>query len=139
MTVPLETNAALNIQVIPQSDTISLELDDRIILRFTPSNQTFAPEVYFAGTGEFLRDFTVVHILDDDGECSAYIAVAVGFYYTMSSYIINCHHISTNWHIRYMPDMLNRYLFAKSQHTCWCISRPVLSIIIIFMVTICDL
>ena len=78
VTVPQDTNAALNIQVIPQSDTISLELDDRIILKFTP-NQTFAPEVYFAETGEFLRDFTVVHILDDEGECSAYIAVAAGF------------------------------------------------------------
>ena len=69
MTVPQETNSALNIQVIPQSDTISLELDDRIILRFTPTSPLVTPEVYFAGTGEFLRDATVVHILDDDSEC----------------------------------------------------------------------
>ena len=63
MTVPLETNAALNIQVIPHCDTISLELDDRINLMFTPSNLTITPEVYFTETGEFLRDFTIVRIL----------------------------------------------------------------------------
>ena len=73
MIVPLETNEALNIQVIPQSDTISLELDDRINLRFTPSNRAITPEVYFAATGEFLRDSTTVRILDDDSECCAYI------------------------------------------------------------------
>ena len=68
MTVPQETNAALNIQVIPQSDTISLELDDQIILRFTPDNPAITPDVYFAETEEFLRDFTVVHIMDDDSK-----------------------------------------------------------------------
>ena len=68
MTVRPETNAALNIQVIPQYDTISLELDDRIILRFTPNNAAITPDTYFAETGEFLRDFTVVHIMDDDSK-----------------------------------------------------------------------
>ena len=68
MTVPQATNAALNIQVIPQYDTISLELDDQIILRFTPDNPAITPDVYFAETEEFLRDFTVVHIMDDDSK-----------------------------------------------------------------------
>ena len=74
MTVPQNTNEALNIQVIPQYDTISLELDDRINLRFTPSNPIFTPEVYFAETGEFLRDVTSVRIIDDDSKCCAYMA-----------------------------------------------------------------
>ena len=69
VTVPPETNEALNIQVIPQSDTISLELDDRIILRFTPSNMLLTPEAFFGATGEFIRDVTSVHIIDDDSEC----------------------------------------------------------------------
>ena len=66
--VSQETNEALNIQVIPQSDTISLELDDRMILRFTPSNPALTPETFFAETGEFRRDITAIHIMDDDSE-----------------------------------------------------------------------
>ena len=65
----METNSALNIQVIPQSDTISLELDDRINLRFTPTNPAITPEAFFGATGEFIRDVTSVHIIDDDSEC----------------------------------------------------------------------
>ena len=81
MTVPQETNEALNILVIPQSDTVSLELDDRINLRFIPNNPAITPEAYFAETGEFLRDVTSVRILDDDSECCAYMAiVAAGFH-----------------------------------------------------------
>ena len=70
MSVPQETNTALNIQVIPQYDTISLELVDRINLRFTPSNTAIIPEAYFAETGEFLRDSTFVYITDDDSKCT---------------------------------------------------------------------
>ena len=55
--------------MIPQSDTISLELDDRINLRFFPNNPAITPEAYFAGTGEFIRDVTSVRIIDDDSEC----------------------------------------------------------------------
>ena len=110
MTVPQDTNAALNIQVIPQSDNISLELDDKLILRFTPFHLVITPEAYFAETEEFLRDFTVVHILDDDSECCAYIAnVAACFQYTSSKII------STNRPIRNMPNMLgSKYLFIIS-------------------------
>ena len=74
MSVPQGTNEALNIQVIPQSDTISLELDDRINLRFTP-NTALTPDTYFAATGEFLRDFTALTIMDDDSECCAKLRV----------------------------------------------------------------
>ena len=62
-------NAAENIQVIPQSDTISLELDDRINLRFIFSNPEFTPDTFFQDTGEFIRDVTTVRIMDDDSEC----------------------------------------------------------------------
>ena len=80
MTVPSVTNEALNIQVIPQYDTISLELDDRIILRFIPSNPIITPEAYFSETGEFLREVTSVRIIDDDSKCCSHIAtVATGF------------------------------------------------------------
>ena len=91
MTVSQETNEALNILVIPQSDTISLELDDRIILRFTPTNPALTPETYFDETGEFLRDATNLRILDDDSEYCAYIASS-RLYYTLSKSII----LSTN-------------------------------------------
>ena len=69
MSVPQDTNEALNIEVIPQYDTVSLELDDRIIMRFTPDNPAITPEVYFAETGEFLRDSTFVYVIDDDSKC----------------------------------------------------------------------
>ena len=78
VTVPQETNEALNIQLIPQYDTISLELNDRVKLRFTPNNPFITPDTYFAETGEFLRDSTFVHIVDDDSKyikyhtCAAY-------------------------------------------------------------------
>ena len=62
-------NTALNIQVIPQSDTISLELDDRINLRFNFSNPDFTPDTFFQDTREFIRDVTTVRIIDDDSEC----------------------------------------------------------------------
>ena len=75
MSVPQGTNEALNIQVIPQSDTISLELDDMIILRFTPSNTALTPDAYFAATVEFLRDYTALSIMDDDSECCAKLRV----------------------------------------------------------------
>ena len=71
----MSTNEALNIQVIPQSDTISLELDDRINLRFFPNNLAITPEAYFAGTGEFIRDVTSVRIMDDDSELLCAIIV----------------------------------------------------------------
>ena len=74
VTVSQETNAALNIQIIPQSDTISLELDDSINLRFNPSNMALTPEAYLAETGEFLRDVTFVRIMDDDSECCVFLA-----------------------------------------------------------------
>ena len=75
VTVPRETNEALNIQVIPQYDTISLELNDRIKLRFTPNNPIITPDTYFAGTGEFLRDSTFVYIVDDDSKYIKYHAL----------------------------------------------------------------
>ena len=93
MSVPPQTNEALNIQVIPQYDTISLELDDRINLRFTPSNPFITPDVYFTETGEFLRDFTVVRILDSDSECCIHVdIVPTGF--TLIHLIHLQHHIN---------------------------------------------
>ena len=108
-------NAALNIYVIPESDTISLEFDERIILRFTPFNPALTPEAFFLYLGGFLRDFTVVHILDDDCEYCAYIA---NVYSSMFSI-----HVITNPPIRNMPNMLGRNICLISYHkhlTCWC-------------------
>ena len=66
--------------MIPQYDTISLELDDRINLMIIPSNLFITPEAYFAETGEFLRDVTSVRIIDDDSKCCACTTnVATGF------------------------------------------------------------
>ena len=93
MTVPQENNEVLYIQVIPQYDTISLELDDRINLRFTPSTPIITPEVYFAETGEFLRDVTSVRIIDDDSKCRAYMVyVAAGFQYMSPTDNLLCLH-----------------------------------------------
>ena len=75
--VPQGTNEALNIQVIPRYDTISLELDDRINLMFIPLNPIITPKLYFAETGEFLRDITVVRILDSDSECCIHVDIVL--------------------------------------------------------------
>ena len=66
--MPIETNSALNLQVIPESDTLSLEHGDRIMLKFTHINPIFTPEEFFAATEEFLRDYTFVYIIDDDSK-----------------------------------------------------------------------
>ena len=75
--------------MIPQSDSISLELDDRIILRFIPNNPAITPEAYFAGTGEFLRDVTSVCILDDDSEYCTYMAIVATGFHTCASKATN--------------------------------------------------
>ena len=69
-------NEALNIQVIPQSDTISLELEDRIILRFNFSTPMVTPDTYFGETGEFIRNVTSVRIIDDDSKCCVLYIIA---------------------------------------------------------------
>ena len=59
-----------SIRVTPTSDTISLEDDERIILRFIHENSSFPLDTFFSETGEFIRDVTYVYIIDDDRKCA---------------------------------------------------------------------
>ncbi|CAI8019897.1 hypothetical protein GBAR_LOCUS11919 [Geodia barretti] len=47
-------------------DAISLEYDDRVLLRFIPDNPDFIPAL--EANGEYVRDRATVHINDSDGK-----------------------------------------------------------------------
>ena len=59
-------NSAMNMQIIPVRDTISLEDGDMIGLVFTHDQEGFTADGFFNRVGEFLRDEVYVEILDDD-------------------------------------------------------------------------
>ena len=55
------------------NDNVTLEYDDTVILRFTPDNPAFIPDV--ESRGEFIRDIAVVNIIDND---SKYYSIKLG-------------------------------------------------------------
>ena len=52
------------------NDEITLEYDDRVLLRFTPDNPGLIPGL--EGFGEYIRDTVTVHIIDSDYKCSSH-------------------------------------------------------------------
>ena len=50
------------------SDTITLEYDDRVQFRFTPDSSALLD-----GVGEYIRDSTTVNIIDNDCICFSFI------------------------------------------------------------------
>ena len=54
------------------SDTITLEYDDRVRLRFTPDSSALLD-----GVGEYIRDSTTVNIIDNDCTCFSFITMHI--------------------------------------------------------------
>ena len=59
------TNSAV-IRLFTVNDDITLEYDDRVLLRFTPDNPGLIPGL--EGMGEYIRDTATVHSIDSDGK-----------------------------------------------------------------------
>ena len=63
------TNRAV-IRLYTTNDEITLEYDDRVLLRFTPDDPGLIP--ILEGMGEYIRDTATVHIIDSDCKCSSH-------------------------------------------------------------------
>ena len=64
--IGVEDNSA-SIRLFTTNDEITLEYDDTIILRFVAQREGFVQTVQNAG--EFIRDFAIVNIIDNDRKC----------------------------------------------------------------------
>ena len=60
-------NNATSIRVFPVNDEITLEYDDRVLLRFTPAVTNLSSDL--ANQFEYIRDTAVVNIIDNDRKC----------------------------------------------------------------------
>ena len=60
-------NNATSIRILPVNDEITLEYDDRVLLRFTPAVTNLFSDL--ANQFEYIRDTAVVNIIDNDRKC----------------------------------------------------------------------
>ena len=60
-------NNATDVLVFPVNDEITLEYDDRVLLRFTPAMTNLFSDL--ANQFEYIRDTAVVNIIDNDRKC----------------------------------------------------------------------
>ena len=67
---PIGVRNRADIRLFTANDEISLEYDDRVLLRFTPDNPALV--LFLEGYGEYIRDTTTVHIIDSDCKCSSH-------------------------------------------------------------------
>ena len=67
---PIGVRNRADIRLFTANDMITLEYDDRVLLRFTPDNPVLVPGV--EGIGEYIRDTATVHIIDNDCKCSSH-------------------------------------------------------------------
>ena len=61
---PIRVTNSAEFRLFTASDEITLEYDDRVLLRFTPDNPGLIPGL--EGMGENIRDTATVHIIDND-------------------------------------------------------------------------
>ena len=61
---PIRVINSAEIRLLTTNDYITLEYDDRVLLRFTPNNSDLIPAL--EGHGEYIRDTATVHIIDND-------------------------------------------------------------------------
>ena len=61
---PIRVTNSAQIRLFATNDEITLEYDDRVLLRFTPDNPGLIPAL--EGVGEYIRDTATVHIIDND-------------------------------------------------------------------------
>ena len=76
-------NNATNIRVLPVNDEITLEYDDRLLLRFTPDGTVLSG---LANMFEYIRDTAVVNIIDND--CKYTFSLQLAFKKNVSPFSI---------------------------------------------------
>ena len=64
---PIRVTNSAEIRLFTANDEITLEYDDRVLLRFTPDDPSLIPGL--EANGEYIRDTATVHIVDDDCKC----------------------------------------------------------------------
>ena len=62
------TDPSTYIHFFPVDDDITLEYDDRVLLRFTPKHDGLI--LFLASNYEHIRDTAVVNIIDSDRKCN---------------------------------------------------------------------
>ena len=65
---PIRFEISAEVRLFTTNDAITLEYDDTVILRFTPTSSLLIPGV--EGAGEFVRDTATVNIIDNDRKCT---------------------------------------------------------------------
>ena len=63
---PIRVTNNAEIRLFAAKDAISLEYDDRVLLRFIPDNRALIPTL--EANGEYVRDTATVNINDSDGK-----------------------------------------------------------------------
>ncbi|CAI8047959.1 hypothetical protein GBAR_LOCUS26511, partial [Geodia barretti] len=61
---PIRVTNSAEIRLFTSNDEITLEYDDRVLLRFTPDNPSLIPGL--EANGEYIRDTATVNIIDND-------------------------------------------------------------------------
>ena len=56
-----------DIRLFTLNDELTLEYDDKVLLRFTPASAILIPGL--ASNYEYIRDTAIVHIIDKDCKC----------------------------------------------------------------------
>ena len=72
---PLGVTNSAEIRLFATNDEVTLEYDDRVLLRFTPDQPVLIPSP--EGMGEYIRDTATVHIIDSDCKCSSHEKLSV--------------------------------------------------------------
>ena len=70
--LPVRVSNSAVVRLGTNSDTITLEYDDRVRLMFTPDSSALLD-----GVGEYIRDSTTVNIIDKDCTCFSYIIIVL--------------------------------------------------------------
>ena len=73
--VPIRVTNNAEVNLSPSNDEVTLEYDDRVLLRFTPDQPVLIPSP--EGYGEYIRDTATVHIIDSDCKCSSHEKLSV--------------------------------------------------------------
>ena len=77
--LPIHVTNSAGIRLFAPKDGVSLEYDDRVLLRFTPDNPGLIPGLQ--ASGEYIRDRATVNINDSDGKRSLCLGLASSYNY----------------------------------------------------------
>ena len=64
-----------NVCIFIMNDEITLEYEDRVLLRFTPTHVNLIPGL--ERNFEYIRDTAVVNIIDSDRKCPSHLTMSI--------------------------------------------------------------